>query len=130
MPDGGSIGAVDGTYSVRPKVSRNILIANDLPVNKEFLYSDYIKESAFKLLITTSHGILGPKLILFINITNGTVSDCVSYCTKYPLVKSIIVVLLGDHAFQACPNVICPYSNHDMNLGSHSRTNGYKTIRE
>lgn len=52
----GSIGAVDGTYSIRPAIMTNTLRAHNEDITTDRNYSEYIKEHANKLLLIGSHG--------------------------------------------------------------------------
>jgi hypothetical protein len=104
----GSVGAVDGTFSIRPPLQNR-----ENPTADRF-YTDYIKSHAWKLMVVASHGIIGPKLILSISISPGSCSDSLVYRTLQlntfhsKLVKG--AVLLGDQAFISIPNIITPYT--------------------
>jgi hypothetical protein len=65
----GSICAHDATYSIRPRILPSTLAAHGEDSSLDRIYSDYAKAHAYKLLISTSHGIGGrPKFILWIEI--------------------------------------------------------------
>lgn len=55
----GSIGAVDGTYSIRPKMGREVLDQHGEDANADRMYSEYVKQHAYKLVIACSHGDTG-----------------------------------------------------------------------
>lgn len=64
-----SLGAVDGTYSIRPSFTTKVDEMNNEDVNKDTMYSQYIRAVANKLLIFVTHaGLHLPKLILKVNI--------------------------------------------------------------
>ena len=111
---GGSIGAYDATYSLRPRILASTLAAHSEDPSLDRLYSDYIKCHAFKLLILTSHGIgKRPKFILWVEFGCGGNHDSpllVQAQTKIIqyLVKGAFG--LGDHAFHGCYFVIVPVS--------------------
>ena len=73
----GSLGPTDCTYTLRPNISRNVLINNDDDATAGRIYSKYIKGNAYKLLVIISHGIheinndTTNKYILFIQHGSG-----------------------------------------------------------
>jgi hypothetical protein len=111
----GSLGAVDGTYSVRPTVTPNILRANGEDVLDDRMYSEYIKMHAFKLVLLCSHELSDkyPKLLLNIQIGCGSASDTSVYMLMYDEIKDKLLqsaALLGDNAFHRTPLILPPYN--------------------
>ena len=75
------------------------------------MYSEYVKEHAYKLLIITSHGNLEiendttNKLILDIQVSNANSSDSGLQMQSMNRIEPFLhsgVGLLGDHAFHNC----------------------------
>lgn len=106
----GSIGAVDGTYSVVCKLEE---AQPDLDEDGEALdrmYTNYKKCHAYKLVLATAHH---TKYILALEIAPGSASDPTVYNTKmFPFLNKNLIkeaALLGDHAFHSVFLVITPY---------------------
>ena len=135
----GSLGAVDGTYSVRPSVSTATLNANNEDVRADRMYSEYIKMHAYKLVLLCSHGLthLYPKLILAVTIGCGSAPDTGLYTAMLneidtetaPLNKG--AVFLGDNAFHRAKKMVVPYNAtqitmsgeaHHCNLFNHQHS--------
>lgn len=110
----GSIGAVDGTYSVQPRVGRSTLLAHGEDPTEDRMYSEYKKIHAYKLVIVTSHGLENSsKFILWLGFGCGKASDATVYGSfSHTLLAKLIAgaALLGDHAFHAQLGVIAPYT--------------------
>lgn len=65
----GSLGAVDGTYSIRPAFTKELHepYDNNTVEGPDRMYSEYTKEHAFKSLVLCSHGLSTlPKLLLLL----------------------------------------------------------------
>ena len=110
----GSIGAVDGTYSVQPRVGRATLLAHGEDPTEDRMYSEYKRIHAYKLVIVTSHGLENsPKFILWLDYGCGSASDPSVYGDfAHTLLEKLIAeaALLGDHAFHSQRGVIAPYT--------------------
>ncbi len=123
-----SIGAVDGTYSIKCRVSQKVLQNNNEDIYEDRFFTDYKKVHAYKLLIVTSHGVQQkcPKLILHCSIAVGSAADGSVYdASVKPALfgsKGLITgaCLLGDHAFHGQRGVICPYTTHEMQMASNT----------
>mmetsp|Transcript_20924 Transcript_20924/g.35025 ORF Transcript_20924/g.35025 Transcript_20924/m.35025 type:complete len:419 (+) Transcript_20924:44-1300(+) len=106
----GSIGAVDGTYSLCPRSSFDI----DTATGKNRMFSDYKHVHAYKLVAVVSHGLDGRgKYILSLGYGVGSASDKSVYMGMIDHLEASLVegaALLGDHAFHACKHVIVPYT--------------------
>ena len=85
------------------------------------IYSEYIKDHAYKLLVITSHGISNidndttNKYTLWIQISSGNTSEStMQQVTMGTLINHNYLIkeagLLGDHAFHNSYLVISPYS--------------------
>lgn len=111
----GSIGAVDCTFTVRPRVSRSVYKAQDINYADDPMYSEYIKAHAWKLSVITSHGIGdGKKLILHVTIhEGGSVSDSTAY--SFHQMQKVLPFLvngcfwLGDNAYLFDQHILPPY---------------------
>jgi hypothetical protein len=120
----GSLGAVDGTYSVRPRVTPAILEANNEDTQDDRMYSEYIKMHAFKLVLCCSHGLTDkyPKLLLNVQIGCGSASDTSVYLLMYDEIKNKLLqgaAFLGDNAFHRTALVLPPY-NALQTVASHN----------
>lgn len=108
----GSLGAVDGTYSVvcRMEESTSQFTDDDGELIDQ-MHTNYKKCFAYKLVLVTSHM---SKYILALEIAPGSSSDSTVYNTLlYPFLTANMIreaALLGDHAFQSVFYCICPYA--------------------
>lgn len=95
-PTSKPIGAVDGTYSIRPRIEANTLINNGEDSNIDKMYTEYKKCHAYKLLIISSlyPKANGKKFILWIDIGCGSCSDS-SKC-HYLLFMYIIYIYINN----------------------------------
>ena len=91
------------------------------------MYSEYVKEHAYKLLIITSHGKFDidnnttSKFILEIQVSNASSSDGGLQMQAIDRIENFLledVGILGDHAFHNSRRVIVPYSKQDIETGS------------
>lgn len=114
----GSIGAVDGTYSVRPRIGRDVLQRHGEDANADRMYSEYVKQHAHKLVIATSHGLCNfPKLILAVEMGSGAASDASVFELLHDRLLPHLdqhAALLGDNAYHRCKRCIVPYNAIDM----------------
>ncbi len=114
----GSLGAVDGTYSVRPRILR---YANNFQTDP--LYTDYHDIHGYKLLVLTSHG-LGDckKLILRTSVGPGSASDANMFIFMNDEMKEQGLhknaSFLGDNAFHQSNSVIVPC--HQLQINCHA----------
>jgi hypothetical protein len=110
----GSIGAVDGTYSVQPAVGRATLLAHNSDPLQDLMWSEYKRCHAYKVMVVMSHGLNNePKFLLWVQSGAGSASDAALYSKFAPHLKEILfkgIALLGDHAFHGALNVIAPYT--------------------
>jgi hypothetical protein len=110
----GSIGAWDGTFSVRPRITPAILINHGENPTADKIYSDYAKAHGYKLVLLTSHGIDGrPKFIMWVEIGSASAHDNALLVSAQSKVQHQLIpkaFTLGDHAFHGCYGVVVPYS--------------------
>lgn len=125
----GSIGAVDGTYTVRCRVSASVYAENGLNPTDDCMYSDYIKQHAWKLSVITSHDLgYTPQLILHVSVHSGNTSDSSAYSfaqlrfMKDRLLKGSF--LLGDSAYFFDRMVVPLYSKHQIDCATITVKNG------
>lgn len=124
----GSIGAVDGTYSLQPRVGHSTLAAHDSDTALDMMYSEYKRIHAYKLVLVNSHGFLNePKFLLWVGHGCGGASDAAVYNTFALHLSRIMIkeaVLLGDAAFHAQRNIIAPYTSSQIraNVGAEFDT--------
>lgn len=107
----GSIGAVDGTYSLRCRMKDPILDLSEEGVEQDIYYTSYKKCHAYKLVLVTSH--CTRKFILALAISPGSASDGAVYSQRLVsfLRQKCIpeAAFLGDHAFHSATMVISPW---------------------
>ncbi len=117
----GSIGAVDGTYTLRCRVSRKRYSEAGHDPSKDIMYSDFIKQHAWKLSVITSHSI-GPyqQLLLNVSVHPANVSDTAAYSFgQMPEFRKYIPLgccLLGDMAYLDDFFVLPPYPTQSINI--------------
>lgn len=119
----GSLYAIDGTFSVRPRVTDSIVRQNDGDTASDPLYSNYIKMHAYKLMPVVSHHFEeDPKYILWIAIGPGSVSDnALGQQAIHEMHGSGLhpqATGLGDHAFHGLEGVIPPYTKLNMSTNA------------
>ncbi len=112
----GSIGAVDGTFTVRCRVSAKQYRESGQDPTKDVMYSEYIKSHAWKLSVITSHA-LGQyqQLILNVSVHVGSTSDTAAYSfAQMPEFRNFLppgVFLHGDSAYFSDLFVMPPYAS-------------------
>mmetsp|Transcript_4122 Transcript_4122/g.6752 ORF Transcript_4122/g.6752 Transcript_4122/m.6752 type:complete len:424 (+) Transcript_4122:70-1341(+) len=124
----GSIGAVDGTYSICPRRSNDI----DTHTGHNRMFSDYKKVHAYKVVAIMSHGQDGEgKFILGMANGPGSASDKSIYLKMLDeLVAKLVrgAALLGDHAFHSCKLVIVPYTTSQLLAGDQLVLGGFNHV--
>jgi hypothetical protein len=113
----GSIGAIDGTYSIRPSLTDATLSLNQEDRSCDRMFSNYVKAHAHKLLVLTSHGYMSNKLILKVFIGVGSASDKTMWSVGKQELKEFLSDELGvhgDNAFITSYSVIVPYHSRDI----------------
>jgi hypothetical protein len=120
--EGGSIGAFDCTYSVRPYLSQSTLHQNNEQVSKDPMYSEYKKVTAYKIGLLVSHGFDDPKKkhIIYMNYGKARASDTGLYDVAAKDLYNVFMpnaVIEGDHAFHGCWRMICPYTSTQLSVG-------------
>lgn len=128
----GSIGAVDCTFSVRPRVGDNVYRDDNVDPSEDPMYSEYIKAHAYKLSVITSHATPASKeLLLHVSVHyGGSVSDSTA-CSFHQrnLIESKILdgsFLLGDHAYLFDKFVLPPYANTSISIALPSERPGMR----
>jgi hypothetical protein len=115
----GSIGAVDGTYSVVCRIREAAQDIDEDGLTLDRMYTSYKTCHAYKLVLTTTHL---SKFIIALDIAPGSSSDATLYNT---MVVSYLMenlhqgaVLMGDNAFHSSFLVITPFPTN-TNVYSH-----------
>lgn len=124
----GSIGAVDGTFSVRCRVSSKTYETLGQDPSKDAMYSEYVKQHAWKLSVITSHS-LGPYRQLILSVTTHTAntSDTAAYSFgQMPFFRDYLplgCVILGDSAYLDDFFVLPPFATNTIAASSiHDQT--------
>ena len=120
---GGSLGAIDGTYSIRTEIHSDILAAAGIDPTHDVMYTEYKKCHAHKILIFVSHSIDSrkEKFILGLQHAPGGASDgsmAIEIMNEARAHFLPGVCALGDHAFHTCQGIICGYSATDLKCGN------------
>jgi hypothetical protein len=134
----GSIGAVDCTYSNRPRIISFYTEEYGESLSADRMYSEYAGAHAYKIGLICSHQLKSifqdamPKVILKVDVTAGRASDAATFGKLYQQIRNDLhgdVSLLGDHAFQGHDKCITPYTvNHIHQFPNHvSEMNTYNT---
>lgn len=115
----GSIGAVDGTYSVACRFEEAAQDVDEESTSWDRMYTAYKKCHAYKLVFVTTHM---SKYIVSLEIAPGSSSDATVYKTLVlPFLKDHLIAeaaILGDNVFHSAFLVITPYPA-DANAYSH-----------
>lgn len=124
----GSIGAVDGTYTVSVAFKTTTLNDDGDKNPDDAYYCKYLGEHGYKLLVLTSHkdpAYGNKKIILQVLVGPAPTSDAVMWdkCVGGLLPYLIDgVVFVGDNAFQDSQLVIAPYAAwHLLNFTTEDR---------
>lgn len=115
----GSLGAVDGTYSIRPRVGSTTYTNQGLNPSDDPMYTDYIKGHGYKLSVITSHDVGHTReLILHVSVHAASYSDTSAYTLyQLPILLEKLdkgTFLLGDNAYLNDCGVLPPYSRYDI----------------
>jgi hypothetical protein len=124
----GSLGAIDGTYSLVPRISEAVLLKNNEDTSKDRMYSEYIKDHAYKLMPLVSHGFNGEKYILGVGIGPASISDNALGMETTRVLKSTMIpsaALSGDHAFHGVPDIIVPYTKVQLMTNAAPRMTAF-----
>ena len=116
----GSLFGVDGTYSLRARVTPQQLLLWGDTIETDRMYSEYKKCHAYKLIVCMSHGIAPPYKKFILALTHGCArpSDAGVYHTMVPKLNAELVrgaFGLGDAAFHGARHVCTPYTSHEIN---------------
>lgn len=115
----GSIGAVDATFCVRPRITDE----EYLEQNTDFMYSGYSKVHCYKACVITSHGLVdNKKLILATKIGCGSASDKSLYDLVLHDISPHLIdgaFFLGDGAFHGTRRVLSSYSGSQLHKSRH-----------
>jgi hypothetical protein len=119
---GGSIGGVDGTYSICPEIRSAVLEAAGLDPGHDPMYTEYKKCHANKVLLAVSHSIDARKnkFVIAMEIAPAAPADGTLYVTVIAKLESRLIpgaCFVGDHAFHTCRRMICPYSANNVLSG-------------
>jgi hypothetical protein len=121
IPDNviGSLGAADGTISICPKISSQILVAQGEDPNSDRMYCEYKKVHGWKMLAFVSHcpGPSGKKYLLKVKSSVGSCFDGTLYASMIDQIADEMIpgsFFLGDHAFHGQRLALCPYSTADI----------------
>lgn len=126
----GSVGAVDCTYSILPRISNKEYENAGLCPTLDHMYSEFVKEHAWKLSVITCHA-LGPFSQLILSVTkhlaNTSDSAAFSFNQSEKLIKYLChggIFLLGDSAYLDDIFVVPPYPTPTIN-GANEATQTY-----
>ena len=87
----GSLGATDCTYSIRPNIERSTLENNNEDVTADRIYSEYVKEHAYKLCVISSHGTIDYDNN---NATNKLILRLITIIINYCSLELLVLLLL------------------------------------
>jgi hypothetical protein len=125
----GSIGAVDGTYCVQPRVGVATLVAHASDPELDVMWSEYKRCHAYKVVLVNSHGFDGePKFLLWVSTACGSASDAAVYSTIVPELSTRLIreaALLGDNAFHGAIGVIAPYTTAQINASAGANLSAF-----
>jgi hypothetical protein len=111
----GSVGAVDCTYSICPRIGERVLAAHGEDPTSDRMYSEYVKNHGYKLHVLTTHGIRlnSPKLVLDVRIRTGNSSDASMFGIMLGYIEQFLpagAVFQADNAYHKCRRCIIPYN--------------------
>ncbi len=117
----GSIGAVDGTFCLRPHLSNETV--GESSGSKEALFTNYKKATAYHLVLITSHGINNghKKYILDLRVGNASSDSSIFSSMAERLHTDGLLAeyafFVADHAFQSAWRSLCPYTSTELSVG-------------
>lgn len=127
----GSIGAIDGTYSVQPQLGKKTLEAHGADPSLDLMYSEYKHCHAYKLLLFMSHGLQGePKYLLWVESGCGAAADSGVLASIAGTLDALLIpeaAFLGDHAFHSANRCIAPYTTSQVNAAPGANRAAFNT---